>query len=272
MIRLFDENMNEVDLSEYRLIPLSFKPSSLSPNHIMDTVEGRPGIIRNGTSLGVRKFDVDFWVKSKNFYTHSLFRSMLFNLFDPTKMYYVVQSEQVGKRWSVVVSGEWTPERVNPSTSQFTIPFETYELPYAESINTSLTPQTFDQDWWQMGMGLIPEDTPYTFNTSSFRVYNPGDVTINPFYCDMEIILNATCNSYVEIQNTTTGDLWRYDGSLTTDDTVRLGFKAKKNNLSIYRSTNRQVITLKPGWNDIKINGTTSIQNVQFAFRFYYKG
>lgn len=272
MIRLFDEQMNEVDLSKYGLEGLSFRPSALPPEHTTDKVPGRPGVIRNGVDLGPRKCEADFYVEGTNFNTHSLFRSKLFDLFDPTRPFYVVQEEQVGKRWFVVVSSEWTPERINPSVSKFTVPLETYDLPYAESINTSLTPQTFSTPWWQLGMGLIAEDTPYTFNTSSFRVYNPGNVIIDPFYCEMEVTIQSVCNSYIELVNETTGDKWRYDGTLTSSDTVRLGYKAKKNNLSIYRLTNREVITLMPGWNDMKVNGASSIQNITFAFRFYYKG
>jgi len=272
MIRMFDEQMNEVDLSKYGLMAKSLKPSSLPPEHVTDKVSGRPGLIRSGTELGSRKCEVDFRVKGSNFNIHSLYRSKLFDLFDPTIFYYIVQEEQVGKRWPVIISSEWTPERINPAASKFTVPFETYELPYAESINTSLTPQTFDTPWWQLGMGLIAENTPYTFNTSSFRVHNPGNVVINPFYCEMEITIQAICSSYIELINETTGDKWRYDGALTSSDTVKLGFKAKKNNLSIYRSTNREVITLMPGWNNFKVNGASSIQNITFAFRFYYKG
>ncbi|MCT9852839.1 phage tail family protein [Priestia megaterium] len=272
MIRMFDEQMNEVDLSKYGLMAKSFRPSSLPPEHVTDNVPGRPGLIRSGTELGARKCEADFRVKGSSFYTHSLFKSNLFDLFDPTKQYYVVQEEQVGKRWHVVVSSEWTPERINPSVSKFTVPFETYDLPYAESINTSLTPQTFDTPWWQLGMGLIAEDTPYTFTTSSFRVHNPGNVIVNPFYCEMEITIQAICSNYIELVNETTGDKWRYDGALTSSDTVKLGFKAKKNNLSIYRLTNREIITLMPGWNKFKVNGASSIQNITFAFRFYYKG
>lgn len=272
MIRIFDKEMTEINLVDYRLQGLSFRPSALSPNHYTDSVSGKPGINRNGSEHGPRRCEAEFFIEAINFYTHSLFVSELFELFDPSRLLYIVQEEQLGKRWPVVVSAEWTPERINPFVSTFTVPFETYELPYAESINTSLTPQTFDQDWWQMGMGLIAEDTPYTFNTSSFRVYNPGNVTINPFYCDMEITIQAVCSNYIELVNETTGDKWRYDGALTSSDTVKLGFKAKKNNLSIYRSTNRETITLMPGWNDFKVNGASSIQNITFAFRFYYKG
>lgn len=272
MIRLFDEEMNEINLSKYKLKGLSFRPSSLSPEHTTDKVPGRPGVVRNGVDLGARKCEVDFLLEGRNFNLHSLYRSKLFDLFDPTRPVYVVQEEQLGKRWLVVVSSEWTPERINPSVSKFTVPFETYDLPYAESLNNSTIPQRFDRPWWQAGMGLLAENTPYIFNTSSFRVHNPGNVVVNPFYCEMEIIIQASCDSYIELINETTGDKWRYDGALTTNDTVRLGFKAKKNNLSIYRSTNREVITLNPGWNNFKVNGTSSIQNIEFAFRFYYKG
>ena len=273
MIRLFDEEMNEVDLSKYGLIGLSFRPSSLSPEHTTDKVTGRPGLIRTGTDLGARKFDADFWVRGTNFNTHSLFRSKLFDLFDPTKPYYVVQEEQVGKRWHAVVSSEWTPERINQRVSKFTVPFETYDLPFAESINTSLTPQTFDTPWWQLGMGLISEDTPYVFNTSTFRVYNPGNVVVDPRYCELEITIEAACSQYLQLVNKTTGDTWRYDGTATVNDKIRLSkTRATKNSLSIYRNTNRMIIKLNQGWNSFELTGASSIKNITFDFRFYYKG
>lgn len=273
MILIFDEQMNEIDLSKYRLKGLSFKPSSLSPEHTTDKVSGRPGVIRGGVDLGPRKFEVDFIVEGTNFNTHSLFRSNLFDLFDPTRPLYVVQEEQVGKRWFVVVSNEWTPERITPSVSKFTVPFETYNLPYAESINTSLTPRTFNTPWWQIGMGLISDDTHYTFNTSTFRVYNPGNVIVDPRYCELEIVIEAACSQYLQLVNNTTGDAWKYEGESTVNDKIRLSkTRATKNSLSIYRNTNRIIIKLKQGWNSFELTGASSIKNITFDFRFYYKG
>lgn len=271
MIRIFDNEMNEIDLSQYGLEASSFKPSSLSPNHAIDNYEGMDGVIRTGTDLDVRKCEVDFRLKAYDFNIHSLYRSDVFDLFDPTRDLYVVQEEQMGKRWHVVVSSEWTPDRINPSVSKFTVPFETYRLPYAESINKSLTPKTFNE-FWQIGMGLIPEDTPYTFSSKSFRVYNAGNVVVNPIYCDMQIIIKATASGYIQLKNETTGDIWRYDGALTNNDTLIVDFRAKKNGLSVYRSTNKGIITLAAGWNEFSVTGASAIHEITFDFRYYYKG
>lgn len=273
MIRMFDEQMNEVDLSKYGLMAKSFKPSSLSPEHVTDKTDGRPGVIRTGVNLDIRKFNVDFLLSTSRFSVHSLRRSNLFDLFDPTKLIYIVESAQVGKRWPVVVSSEWTPDRINPSASKFTIPFETYNLPYSESINKSLVSQRTDQPWWQIGMGLIAENTPYTFNTPTFRVHNPGNVIVDPRYCEIEITIEAACSEFLQLVNKTTGDTWHYDGQAAVNDKIRLTkTRATKNSLSIYRNTNRMLIKLNPGWNEFELTGASSIKNITFDFRFYYKG
>lgn len=267
--------MREIDIENNGLKGLSLKIPSLTPSHFTESVPGKPGVERLGVDLGARTINGEFYLSGVDRIDWKLIRDKVFSILDPTRNYYLIDSDQMGKRWHVVINGSFLPEKVNHRASGvFEIPFETYDLPFSESVNKSSVPMNFDNPNWQIGMGLIAEDTPYTFNTSSFKVYNPGNIPIDIRYCEIDIIVKAACSTYFELENQTSGELFKYTGALTTSDTLKLstGKEYTKNSLNVFRNTNRQGITLMPGWNDFIVKGASSIQQISFDTRFYYAG
>lgn len=264
--------MEEIDLQSVEGTDL--KVPSLTPSHFTETIPGKPGVERLGTDLTPRTINGQFLIKGTDRIDYLLIRDIMYSIFNPMNDYYIVDDRQPGKRWHVVITSSFIPERINPTVGTFEIPFETYDLPFSESVNKSSVPITTDNPNWQVGMGLIAEDVAYTFNTSSFRVYNLGNIPIDMRYCEIDIIVKAVCSTYFELENQTTGEKLRYTGALSSNDTLKFstGKEFTKNSLNVYRNTNRQGITLLPGWNDFVVRGTSSIQQITFDTRFYYAG
>src|SRR5699024_6760114 len=95
--------------------------------------------------------------------------------------------------------------------STFTVEFETTELPYFETIYTTL--ELHDSGYSAMAekYGLVDniddEKVKYRFTTNNFTVYNAGNVTVEPESMMLNIIVNAvqSTNNFT-IRNKTTGE------------------------------------------------------------------
>ncbi|MCQ6530657.1 phage tail family protein [Bacillus mycoides] len=250
-------------------IVLKFRPESIKVNRQRESLNGRPPV-SIGTEIEGRSIHTELLFTVYDFPDHVLKRNEFFQILDSREEFYVIFSEEPGKRW--LVSAEaFTPESVTTTLGKCNIVLYS-DSPYAESIGKTTDPMTFDSNLWQIGQGLIAEDTKYIHNTTSFRIYNAGDVTIDPKSIPLKITYRGMSNN-LSIKNVTTGDLWNYTGITTTGlDVITLdGVKAYRNVVgSIFGNTNWGLITLKPGWNDFVLTGATGDFEIKFDFRFYY--
>jgi hypothetical protein len=257
-------------LEEIGIITRDFNPSSPSPKHNIEEIEGSHGAIDLGTVYEPRKINCSFYLKAYDMWDYALLRDEVFKIFDSRQSFYIIDARNPGKRWRVKCNGSYDIEQQR-MYGFFDIEFISFS-PFAESIGTTLSPLTFDSDLWQIGQGLIAEDTKYHHNTTSFRIYNAGDVLIDPKYMPLKIKYKGKSNN-LTIKNNTTGDLWNYTGVTTTlNDVITLdGVRAYRNVLgSIFKNTNWALITLKPGWNDFELTGVNGDFKIEFDFRFYY--
>lgn len=193
------------------------------------------------------------------------------DLFSTESEMTIIESRQPGKKWDVKVDGDYEIEWIGGRNGRFDVNFIA-SLPFAQSIGTTLDKFTFDADKWQVGMGL-PSDTEimYAFNTNQFRVFNAGNVAIDPQNMPFDIRFKGASNN-LTIKNTRTGQTFKYSGSSTSNDVILLKrCRHLKNNVSIYDNTTHDVITLLPGWNDFVVAGTSGSFEIAFDFRFYYK-
>ncbi|PEO87330.1 phage tail protein [Bacillus wiedmannii] len=260
-----------VDLHNRNLWVESFQIFSPSPDHKTESIEGRHGSIYYGTTLKDRKITSTISIEAFDFVDFDLFRDEIFQIFNPLEKFYIIRDLQPGKRMEVSVDSEFDIDYETLEDGKFTIDFVIHSV-FLESIGTTMDPFTFDSNLWQIGQGLIAEDTKYVHNTESFRIYNAGDVVINPKYMPLIIKYKGKSNN-LTIKNNTTDDLWNYTGSTTTErDVITLeGVKAYRNVLgSIFKNTNWGLITLNPGWNDFELTGTNGDFKIEFDFRFYY--
>jgi len=190
----------------------------------------------------------------------------------------VSESYMKGKRYLVSVDQSFIPDRIpnNRTYAEALITCTKIGLPFAESIGTTQDIQergiNANDAIWGFGMGLIADDDSliYTHTGTSFKIYNAGDVSVHPFEQDLKITIDNIqgSTSYFELRNITTGDLFRVNEG-ATGTIVLDGPNITRNSLNYLRETNKQYITLVPGWNHFEINGADSAR-VAFDFRFYY--
>ncbi|WP_025726789.1 phage tail family protein [Heyndrickxia ginsengihumi] len=270
MIKILDKMEQEIDLFGGALKCLDIDPESPSFEISKDNTECGIGEIVLGQRINSRKIDVSFFFEAYDFYDFDLLRSRVYALFtDPP--YYLIDERQPGKRWKVYCPDVYSIKRVNPNASdEFTISFYS-PSPLQESVGTTLDSLSFDVEKWQLSQGLVTDqDFNYVMSTNSFQIYNPSDIIIDPRYFPLNIKYQGASNN-LQIQNKTTGDIWLYTGTTTISDTIELdGIRSLKNSLSIFRYTNRNLITLAKGINDFELSGTSGSFQISFDFRFYY--
>src|SRR5690625_1239032 len=121
---------------------------------------------------------------------------------------------------------------------------------------------------WGVGMGLISDDESlrYTHSTTAFKIFNAGNVAVNPFEHELKISIEDISNGY-ELENLTTGDVFKVTENMKENNDKERA-TVKNNGLQAIRKTNRRYITLARGWNYIRQNRAIK---TSWDFRFYYK-
>ena len=208
------------DLKQFGLNPLTFSVDSLAPRHVTEIVEGRSGFIDMGTTLEGRTMNCTFYIRATDRLDYKLARDKVYKLFDARTYFYLIDSQQPGKRWLVKTSDMYGVERLNSRIGSLEIQFVS-PSPYAESYGTTLDPFTFDAEKWQVGQGVISEDLIYAHNTTTFRIWNGSDIEIDPREIPLLIKYQGASNN-LKIKNDTTGDEWAHTGPSGANDTITL--------------------------------------------------
>lgn len=166
---------------------------------------------------------------------------------------------------------EINPTEAGSHNSEFSIAFENPSGYKYSLVNSDQLPIGSATDLKEMGMNLPPEETNYTFNTSSFKVYNPSDIEIDPYFKRHELkITSHFSGSSIKLTNTTNGSTWSYNVAANKSDSIILnGINTTKNGNPDSANTNNGNITLSTGWNSITVSGTTDF-DVTFSFPFIY--
>ncbi|OAT73752.1 phage tail family protein [Parageobacillus thermoglucosidasius] len=258
-----------VDLHEKNLWVSSFRILSPTPEHVTETVEGRHGSVLLETRLKERLIRTTIQVEAVDPIDFDLFRDELFRIFNPLEELYIIRDLQPGKRMKVRVANDFDIDYITLEDGEFSVDFVIHSV-FLESVGTTLDLFTFDTEKWQIGQGLEAEDLKYVHNTPSFRIYNAGDIDIDPRALPLKITFTGASTN-LTITNQTTSDTWQYTGTTIDGDTITLdGVRSLKNGASIFGQTNRKLITLKSGWNDFTVTGATGAFTISFDFRFYY--
>ncbi|MED4787485.1 phage tail family protein [Bacillus atrophaeus] len=266
------KNGETIDHRNYGLKLLSFRKDSLTHRTDLQEIDGRNGSVDTGTTFDVRKLTAVFLMKGVDHLDYHLLLDEIYDLFATQSEMDVIDSRQPGKVWTVKVSSTYEPEDITQRSGKLTVEF-TAAFPFASSLGSTLDPLTFSADKWQVAQDLLPSDElVYKHKTNIFRIYNAGNVTIDP---SEDVPLNITykgASSNLAIKNKTTGQTVSYTGSSIVSDTIKLeGLRHLKNGVSIYANTNRGFISLSPGWNDFELTGTSGSFEISFDFYFLYK-
>jgi hypothetical protein len=253
---------------DFSVLVRSFRISSPKPIRHTEQFEGRDGQIRVGKDYGERAITAVCSFFAVDIPDSKLLRDDLIRVLYSREPFYIISDANPGKRWLVEVSDSFTPELLG-MYGEFTVDFVS-DSTFSESIGTTLDPLSSDEELWQVGQGLTEEEPVYTQTTSAFSIYNAGDVTIDPREFPL-VITYKGASSKLSISNTTNGSTWTYNGDTTSNDTVKLdGVRSLKNEVSIFKDTNRSLITLQPGRNDFTVLGASGSFTIEFDFRFYY--
>ncbi|MFQ9706067.1 MAG: phage tail domain-containing protein [Limosilactobacillus pontis] len=120
----------------------------------------------------------------------------------------------------------------------------------------------------ELGLDSIPN---YHFTTSSFRLFNPSDIAIDPYgqKHDLQVVCHFSGDS-LKITNASNGSEWAYNKPANNSDTVILnGISTTLNGQPASANTDYGNLILDTGWNDFTVTGANSI-DITFSFPFIY--
>lgn len=286
------------NLTDYGVPVLKVAPIDIVYNS--ENIKGRPGRNRTERYHGVRKLQLTMTLQAKDITDTELLTDQLADILDGDEEFYIYQQlmtssygfEMPGQssftgalyavEWTPMMYKRWKVERINNDAIEWkglkgkrVIEFETSDLPYGETPFTSM--QLLNKEWdldqiaWGLGFDWDEDSPQFTFTSNDFKVKNYGQVIINPRYMPFRIVLKGSFPSYVQIENRTTGDVFRYNGALSEYDTLVLdGVNYLKNGQQVTGQTNKKLISLKRGDNQFSISGG-SVTSISFDFPFYFK-
>ncbi|WP_051575113.1 phage tail domain-containing protein [Sporolactobacillus terrae] len=250
------EGKQPVRLDEHEgLIFLSFDidpPTPITPTS--EAIPGMDGVRDKGsTTYGPRNMVARFLLKAEDKRDYADKLSELILRFDSKQPFQIIDEDRPLIMWEhVKLSDKMTFERLGPAIGRITIPMVSF-YPYGKYI------------------GTIPDSWKRSFNTQTFKVYNPGHVPIDPRVNSDMVIRYHGASDHLTISNSATGEMWSYLGTTAAGDTLSLeGVMSKKNEQSVFDSTNHALITLAPGENEFEISGTSGNFTIDFDFPIYY--
>src|SRR5690625_1614234 len=244
------EGQSPIDLHELGVRTKDFIVAAPSYEHTTESIEGMDGVVVLGSTLSPRTIRALFKFASDDWIDFGRIRDDIFSLFDGKQSFYLIDKRQPEKRWKVKTNGQYEIPQEG-LFGDFEVNFIAFNG-YAESIGTTTMASTFEH----------LEDLPVTYTdytdiyATKFKVYNPGK-RIDPRSINDFLKITYKGNSdNLRIENKTTGDKWAYNGTSNLDDKIVLeGIRSTKNDLSIFRETNKRIITLEHGWNEFEISG-----------------
>lgn len=290
--------------SEIGLIPRDFLVSTADVRTYSSEIQGRPGKIDKGADYGTKSVTVPFIFKAVDLYDYPLFRDEIYawlggiepfwiyegrgkgaykfespGQYDDSKAYDIESDIIYGKRYLVRRTSNLAPDQ-RDVWGLDSISFETVELPFGETTATTLTPfvigngeDEVENSIWTVGQAKIFDEEPqYTFtNPAIIQVYNGGTERVDPDEGMHLVIKYVGASTLLRILNLSNGTEWKYQSLTVVGDTIKIeGVHSTKNDLSIVRSTNLELIKLEPGWNTIQVTGATNGQ-LSFDFRWYFR-
>ena len=223
------------------------------------------------TSVNFSKllYTANFLLQSQDYYDQKLLRHEIYQLFGDRKLVRFRTDTDLQK----VMYGRPTSFEIKfiadgYDDSLFAIQFE---IPsgYKYSLNRS---DSVTVDEISFGMNFHLDEKPtYTQTANSFRIYNPSDIAVDPYYQrhDLMLLIKFAGSSY-QITNTTNGSSYKYNNSSKGADNIVLnGLSTILNGQPASQNTDFGFIKLEKGWNDIMVQGATS-HTTTFSFPFIY--
>lgn len=242
-MQLFDDQRRRISLESLGLIGLKLH---VSPPSFTRETEYVPGVgeITLDRTLSPRQIEAELWMKSSDLISSKQDRDRLYSILGRYPHFYI--GDTPGKLWNVALD-DWDMDRINGRFHSIKLPLIA-STGRAESIN----------------------QVKRMYDSQVILFENQGSETIDMRYQNETEITFKGASAGLTITNDTTGDVWKYTGSTTVGDTILLkGVQSLKNGASIFRNTNKKLLTFAPGVNKLTISGVTSV-NLTIRTRFYF--
>ncbi|MCS6142243.1 phage tail family protein [Latilactobacillus curvatus] len=220
--------------------------------------------------FGARTVAADFYFEANDLHDFELATQEIWRRLYSRNLIELRWSRMPGIKMAVIAK-PFEQTRLNWGDMKFTVEFD---MPsgYRQSLVKSDQLQfIYDEELSQIGMNLPNgEDLHYRFKQTRFKVYNPSDVVIDPYWQkhDLDIIIKG--QGTPTMTNLTNNYGIVLNRALTANDTlIWHGVHPLLNGASCERATNHGHLQLEKGWNDISITGLSNI-DVTFSFPFLY--
>lgn len=286
------------------------------------SIQGLHGSFDMGATYKGREISVPFSFQGQNMASYPLFRDLIYKLTTSTESYYIQELRRpqvegytfkdtknsnaitvdqygretvidtpqsnndvnTGKRYLVRLSGATEIEQsAHASKGKGELSFHTTELPFAESVGTSLDLEreglAYDESSvWAYGMGLSrdPATRQYTFDLSVsgiFDVYNFGDVPIDQLnqYFKISVTFNEDIDGYFKFGfNDIGAEIDSRIAPIKTGDILTCENGAYFiNGQNITHATNYYEPELNVGLNKLKLNRLYDAE-LKVDCRYYY--
>lgn len=264
-----DNGVEEVEINETTGLIIQSISTDFPQQYLETTqISGVDGITITSSGYGSKNIYVKAFFKGYDLTDYDLMLLDIERQFYIQDEYYIRSSRNPSIRW--LVRPKTTTSNLFAINGEFTFEFEAIRG-HGESIGTTLSPQTYDSELWQLGQGLPNGiDLIYTHTTSSFSLLNAGTLEIDPRKHHL-LDISIKCVGSPQIKNKTTGDVFKYNKTLKLSDTLLLtGVYPMLNGVHCGRDTNHGLIRLVSNWNDIEVTGCSNL-TVTFNFRYLYK-
>lgn len=269
--------MNEIQFP-VGVKPLDLFVSSIEKERKEQQIDGIPGVVDYGFNYKQRDASMTFWLRHfHGEHDYFLMKSEIDSMFDSHDYIYACHNALPSRVIKLTVDGSYEPERVAGSMyANLEVDARITGLPF---WRTKYTTQEIESSGYSglvekygTADGLHVDHLKYTFTDTTFKVWNGGNVTVDPRNMMLNIRLyRLVTDGGFTMTNKTTGEVFKYTAPRTGNTVDLNGVKAlvglASNRL---RETNRKFISLVPGENEITISGGT-VDNIQFDFPFYYK-
>jgi hypothetical protein len=270
-VTLYDKDMNVVTLRRVKW--LEFTPDPVTAERFSEKVYN--GSVELGKATESRLISTRFLYESADLLDYKLLRNELFSIFNPLNDLWIVDEQVPGIMWKVDVES-YSTNRINGTVAEVSMVLKSPKT-YAQSIGTSLDAFTYEAGLWSYGMGLQQDASTqdYKHSATSFLIYNPSNVQVDPREDELKISLvsSTATGTDITIRNNATGDEWRYQGTFAAGDTLTIdGVRSLRNGGNVVGNTSPGfgLISLATGYNDFTITGISGAFEITFEFPFLY--
>lgn len=264
------KGQDEFDLTE-RLPNVEYMGGDSTPtfNNSYQDDATRDGSRFTGTTFGKLVFTANFLLHSRDYYDQKLLRHEVYQLFGDRELCRFRTDVDLQK----IMYGRPTTFEIKfiadgYDDSLFSIQFE---IPSGYKYSLTRSDQISSDDI-SFGMNFKLSERPtYTHSENKFRIYNPSDIAIDPYYQRHDLLLRINFEGdFYKIENKTNATSYQFNRALTMNENVMLnGLKTSLNGLPDSKDSDFGYLKLEKGWNDIVVTGATSHRTI-FSFPFVY--